>query len=214
MSKVKIISRFCLGWILVYLVIQLVLTYINQQTVFINWFEEMKDIDDELKESLWNSLMGERWKSFLFAPCGMIFRLFSVSLCFFVGSFVYEKYLSINYSDWWCIAVKSEWIHVLSIAIILVFNIITDNVDMNLFYNKISLLSIFDIDFVNENKWAYIPFYSINVQEFLYWLILSFNISRKIHQSYFCSFIYLAKTYGIGLLFLVVILTFVYMLLL
>ncbi len=137
-------------------------------------------------------------------PFVIIIRILYISTCIYAGCFFSNK--EYKFSTIWGIAVYADTVFVLATLFNIFYLIFFPPATIS----KISLNPTSILYYLNlENIPPYLlyPIGLINLFEFLYWGVLAYYISKLFKYSYIDSLGFIYKTYGVGLLLVILILT-------
>jgi hypothetical protein len=145
------------------------------------------------------------WVSTLTIPFILLFKVFLINICFKIGSF----FNGVKINNLIKIVLYSELIFIASSFIKFIW-FWTHKANLSLEYVQtfapLSLVSLFNTTEIE--KWALYPLQTINAFEILYWLTLSWLISKELKLKFWKSFEFVMSTYGVGLLIWIVFVMF------
>lgn len=143
----------------------------------------------------------------LFIPITLFVKISFVVICIYIGIFLSEIKIAIR-----------ELFKIVTIAEItfLLFTLIRTILVFNHSFTSFEDLGNFApfriIPFANINSfpdWLKIPIGIINSIEILYWLVLSFLLAKLMDWSFIKSFLFIIKTYVLGLLIWILFIVFI-----
>lgn len=144
---------------------------------------------------------------YLFTPIGLFIRVSLVVLVFYLGLYLADIKISIN--ELYKVAIWGEFTFLL-------FTIIRTGLVFNHDFTSFEELGnyapfhLIPIESINEYPvWIRTPMFIINPIEILYWLVLSFLLSKQLTWSYFRSMLFVVKTYVLGLFIWIIFLVFI-----
>jgi len=190
---------------LLYVSVILIITFLQQEFVFMPHLQSLDLIGDEAKEQVINEWQKWRWTSFLVAPTLLLIRLFLISLCLFVGSFFFTNMAIPNFKMWCRVSLIAQSVMILySVVICTLYLLYGSNAPSN--FISYSSLLIFSTE--NIEQWIKLPLSAINIFEIAYWLVLSKCVSVQTNNGFGKSFKFVMSSYGVGYLFYIVLLMF------
>ena len=136
-----------------------------------------------------------------FIPILLLIRSFYTSICLGTGALVSS--VQLNYGQCFNIALKADIIFLFELFIkINYFSVIGVNSIQELNIHLFSVLQWLRIN--NIEQWLFFPLGVLNVFELIYWVLLSLFISYYTQKSFWNSLGFVMKTYGCGLLLLII----------
>jgi len=140
-----------------------------------------------------------RWVGYAMAPLVLIIKISFVSVCVNVGT-LFADY-AIGFKKIFKIALIAEVIfvfnNVMRVLWLAFFTDVNVMYDVQYFY-PLSLLSLFDP--TTLESWFIYPMATLNLSEFLYFLVLAYGLKLALKQVYDKALNLVLSTYGIGLL--------------
>lgn len=190
---------------LLYVSVLLLITFIQQEFVFIPELQTLDILSDDAKANLLEKYQKWRWVAFLLTPFLLFIRFLLVASCLFIGGFFMPGIGRNVFREWWGIATKAQII-MIGYSVVLCFVNVRFGSDSALLINKYTSLLFLGGDSIDN--WVKIPLSSLNLFEIGYWFIMSYLISKISGLSYGKSFRFTMSSYGIGYLFYIVFLMF------
>jgi len=144
---------------------------------------------------------------FLFIPIILFFRISFVVICFYIGLFLLEIKVSIR--ELYKIVILAE---LTFLIFTLIRTILVFNHDFTSFDELESFAPFRFIPFAklaSYPDWVKIPMSVLNSIEVLYWLVLSFLLTKFMSWSFLKSILFVLKTYVVGLLIWILFLVFI-----
>jgi len=140
-----------------------------------------------------------RWIGYAMAPLILLIKISFVSVCINVGT-LFADY-AIGFGKIFKIALIAEAIFVFTnlmrVLWLAFFGEVTVMQDIQYFY-PLSFLSLFDPSTLQS--WFVYPMATLNLSEFLYFLVLAYGLKIALNQVYDKALTLVLGTYGIGLL--------------
>lgn len=196
--------------LLVYLISYLAINVLVQEMITIPKILSNYSLDEETKQSIIDEVGKLEIKLFLFSICVVLLRILVISFILFIGTYLYEYSFKIKQSfiNWFSIVVKAQLIIVIYKLIMCCAKCIAKSVTIFDPERSISLLFLYRGDLnCEDNIWIITILTSLNIIEFIYWLFLSFLVSKNTGMNYGKSFKYVTVTYGITYLFYIVVIS-------
>lgn len=190
---------------LLYVSVMFIITFLQQECFLLPELESMDFSGEKAKLDILEKWQKWRGLSYLIIPFFLILRLFLVSLCLFVGSFLFSEMSYKKFKDWWEIALFAQ-------VVMLCYSVITCLISLlgetrqQLEILKYSSLLFLGRD--NLEKWLTIPLSATNIFEIAYWFVMAKLVSLKTNTSFGKSFKFVMSSYGVGYLFYIVLLMF------
>lgn len=189
-------------WIIGYIVITVILTYIANKRLFPVATEQIGgDLAADVLEQMIEAVRPNRWTIYIKKPLLLILRMAVVSGALYSGFIINTTIKDKKFISCWTIGVKSVLSLMLFYIGITIYNSVNMQIDTDSFYYSISLLRWFNTPDLKENAtWLFIILLSVNLQEIVYVLFITFLVHREFHFSFGNSLIFVLKTYGVLLL--------------
>lgn len=150
-------------------------------------------------EDLTEIIQKRKWLAWGLIPIFLMKNFFLVAMCFSTGALLYGYESS--FKKFFLVAIKSEFIFLIPIIIKLTwFSLIEtdyDLIELQVF-SPLSAINLVDMESIEP--WYIYPLRLLNVFELLYWAVLAIQLQQIIGQSLTKSFVFVATTYGMGLL--------------
>ncbi|GHM99726.1 hypothetical protein WSM22_12160 [Cytophagales bacterium WSM2-2] len=151
---------------------------------------------------------GSQWKyvSLLILPLLLLLKLFLIAILFQEGAFTFG--LESTFKNFFLTAVKAEFVFLVPLFIKLVWFFYfqkTYDLDDLQFFSPLSVLSLYNRGEVDQFL-AY-PLHLLNIFEIVYWIVLAYQLRRTLNLSPTKSLLFVASTYGVGLLIWVLLIT-------
>lgn len=193
---------------LLYVGVMFIITFLQQEFVLLPELQHFDLVGDEARAQLLERYQKTRWISFVLVPTLLLLRLSLVSLCLFVGSFFFSDMGGRKYKEWWDVAIKAQ-------AVMLVFSVVLCVVNVSFGSNKTldvtTYTSLLWLGGKDMEPWIRLPLSAINVFEILYWIAMAILVSKMCNTQKGKSFQFVISSYGIGYLFYIVLLMFLYL---
>lgn len=158
-------------------------------------------------EDLIETIKNRKWLAWGLIPILLTKNFFLIAMCFTTGALLYG-YES-NFKKFFLIAINAEFIFLIPIFLKIVwfsfFETDFDLVDLRNFL-PLSVINLANLETLEP--WYVYPLRLLNVFELLYWLILAIQLKRMFNKSFAKSFVFVATTYGMGLLLWVLMVMF------
>ena len=148
------------------------------------------------------------WIGYLFIPLMLVIKWFLISVPIYVGNIFFE--FKISYKKIVQLVMVSELIFLLLAVVKFVwFYYHKDSLTLAYiqFFMPLSLINLFEIDELDQ--WFVYPLQIVNLFEAVYWLFLSYFISKEIQKPFWKAFEFVLSTYGVGLLIWVIFVSFI-----
>jgi hypothetical protein len=194
--------------ILLYVSVMFVITFLQQEFVLLPEIQNLDIIGDEARISLLERYQHMRWLSFLLLPILLLFRLFLVTSCLFVGGFFFIEMSGWRFGEWWGVATIAQSVMLFYSVILCIISMSVEANTVMVFNESISLMFLVG---KNVEPWVRLPLSAVNAFEILYWVLMSLLVGRLCGTKYGKSFLFVMSTYGVGYLFYVAFLMFLMM---
>lgn len=190
---------------LLYVSIMLIITYLQQEFIFLPEIQSIDIIGEEAKLRWIEKFQKMRWMAFILPPLILLLRLSLVSLCFLIGSFFFPEMVGIKFKDWWNLAIYAQCVLITYSVCLCAINIYCGPSQA---YGVTKYFSFLFLISPSTDQWIKIPLAALNIFEIGYWFITSFLISKFIGQKFWRSLHFVMSTYGVGYLLYIVLLMF------
>lgn len=194
-QNIKIYRLLILLVIIVNINIFIVNNYIFVDELYYSSYSEILPIDlikknIELKNTY-------TWLSYIISPIIEIIKIYFAVFCLIIGSYI--KFGKSNLKPITKIVFTSHFILLLYNALRTVFLFIFEfqNISEILNFFPLSLLSILNL--TQELEYLRYPFAVLHIFELLFWFSISYLLKPITNFNFIKNFIFLMKTYGIGL---------------
>jgi len=198
-------SESKLRWFLFLIGATVVFTWF-QQTFFVSDILYYNTYGDQLSMDTIELIIGKTkeysWLSYLFAPLLLLLRITLVSCCFYTAFFFKNR--QSDFSSCFNIALKADTVFLFSGLFNIVFRLIVPATNLTeLHANPLSLLYYINVEAIPS--YLLYPLGLINLAEFFYWVLMVGLVRYRYKFSASDSFSFVLQSYGIGLLFVVLI---------
>ena len=194
--------ELCLSYCLILFATQLFL--VNDDLYF-------NSLSDKLSYERILEILTERqkwsWLNYVIVPVFFFLKLFLISICFTVGAFVVN--LKLSFKVFFRVAIIAEFVFVAPPLIKLFwFVLFRTNYGFEdlQYFSPLSIISL--IGAKEVESWLVYPLQLLNIFELLYWFALAHQLKIVIGRGMSGSLVFVAGTYGAGLLIWVVVVMF------
>lgn len=190
----KYLNLKCYPLCLLYFGIALFLAYCQQEySVIPQLTNQIADSGVEEMAAI-ESFMRLRWVLILMPAVSVAVRMAIISLCLYVGSFLFFTGDDTNtYYKWWNISVKSQMIMTVYGIIVSSLNLFL-SAESALNFPKVTSLYVLFGDYLAE-QWMQIPFLAINLFEILLWIFMALLVSEDMNISFRRSVKFVLSSY-------------------
>lgn len=204
-EKKRMIRSFY--WIMGYVIITIILTYIENKKLFPLYSRQVgSTLPTDVLEQILESAESHRWIIYIKKSLNIIVRIIAVSISLYSGILFNSSINDKKFINCWVVGVKSYLAIMLFFTALSIYNIVTLQVDSDSFFVSISLLRWFDSpDIIESAPWLYILLLSVNLQELVNILFISILVHLYMRFSFGSSIWYVLKTYGVLLLLVLVV---------
>jgi hypothetical protein len=147
------------------------------------------------------------WLIFVFTPLSYLIQFSLVAVCLLIGAVFYEY--KIGFGKIFKVVMWAELVFILPkiIKFIRFYFFVEDYslADLGKFY-PYSLLALFAEG--SLSSWLQYPVYLLNIFELMYWFSLAYGFHLILQKNMNEMFAYIASTYGVGLFFWVIVITY------
>lgn len=170
--------------------------YILTREVYHNTLGEQLTI--ERIDEMLDKQAGYKWLSYALIPLIILIQNGLIAICINSGTIAMNY--KVKFTAIFKTVMKASVIFLIGKIIVSFIYLFTDIhvFDDLITSDKFSLSGYFSKDSIPA--WLRYPLSIVNVFEIVFWLLLSWGVSRLIQKSYSASFGFVAATYGIGLL--------------
>jgi hypothetical protein len=182
--------------------------FIYSDILYYNSFVDK--LSAETIEKIINQKNKYEWIGYLLQPLLLFIKFSLTTLCIYIYFLFANTNNSISYKDILRCVLVSELIFVfVALFKILYFGIfhVPDSIEEIQLFQPLSLYQL--LGNKDTKMYLFYPMATINLFEFIYWLLISYFISVTSNLSFKKSFYTLIKSYGIGLALWLAIVTFI-----
>lgn len=178
-------------------------------------------VDDSLYYEFWQDQLshdriekmledGKKWKwlSYLLSPIFLLIKCFLIFSCLYIGCFVCQ--LGGRMIDLFKIVLLAHFVALLPILVkIFWFGFFRSDFGLADVYHFSPLSVIGIIDSNEIEPWLVYPLRMLNLFEVAYWCILAWQLKGFLGRDFTGSLVFVASTYGLGLLLWMVLVMFI-----
>jgi hypothetical protein len=148
------------------------------------------------------------WLGYLFVPVTTAVKILLVSLVLKTG--VILSNLEVKLKQLFHVALTSEIVFVFAMIIKTTWLFFyAEGTDLGYIQSFFPLSAINLVDYKEIAPWSIYAIQTLNIFEFLYWLVLAYLISPLIKRGFWRSFEFILSTYGLGLFFWIILVVFI-----
>ncbi|MEM6345088.1 MAG: hypothetical protein AAF927_14450 [Bacteroidota bacterium] len=181
--------------------------YLLSDTVYYNTFADRLAYDEIYR--MLESQRSMRWAGYILQPVLLTIKLSLVAFCIMCA--VVWGNLKISFRQIWSLIIRAELVLAIGAlfasSYIAIFWEVHSFDDLGGFHN-FSLLAFLP-EGVDTSQWYVYPLQLINIFELFYWLALVSGIQKILKFSWKDSLKFVAKSYGLGLIIWVLLITFI-----
>ena len=203
--KTKQNTNYSAFLFLLYVSVMLIITFLQQEFVLLPELHNFDIVEEDLKVQILESYQTWRWLAFLSSPVLLLFRIFLVASCFFIGSFFSPEMSGREFNEWWSVTIKAQSILLIYSVLLCAINVFM-GANQSMEVTKYTSLLFLGPD--NMEHWLKIPLAAINVFEIAYWCVMSLCVGKLVGTSFGKSFKFVMSSYGVGYLFYIALLMF------